>query len=184
MAWKTGTSFGFRDAWAIGVTNRYTLGVWVGRPDGSAVPGLVGRTAAAPILFEAFQRLGTQRKSLGAPPSGVVIARTTELPAALQRFRPHSLPEIATTSVGNAPLAIAFPPDGARIDISNDGAAPSLALKVNGGVAPFTWLIDGVPILSDEQRRDAFWDGPGKGFARLSVIDATGETATARIRIE
>ncbi len=184
IAFKTGTSYGYRDAWAAGFDGATTIAVWVGRPDGSAVPGLVGRTAAAPILFEAFQRLGLKRKPLPPPPPGAVIARTTELPAALQRFRPHSLPEVATTSAGNAPLAIAFPPDGARIDLSGDGDQPSLALKVNGGVAPFTWLIDGVPILAEEQRRDAFWDGPGRGFARLSVIDATGKTATARIRIE
>jgi penicillin-binding protein 1C len=184
IAFKTGTSYGYRDAWAAGYDGATTIAVWVGRPDGSAVPGLVGRTAAAPILFEAFQRLGQKRKPLVAAPPGTVIARTPELPVNLQRFRPHSLPEIATSSAGNAPLAIAFPPDGARVDIAGDGEQPSLALKVSGGVAPFTWLIDGVPILSEEQRRDAFWDRPGRGFARLSVIDAQGETATARIRIE
>ena len=59
-----------------------------------------------------------------------------------------------------------------------------LALKVNGGTAPFTWMVDGVPVVSGEQRRDAFWDRPGRGFARLSVIDAKGMTATARIRVE
>ena len=184
IAFKTGTSYGYRDAWAAGFDGATTIAVWVGRPDGSAVPGLVGRTAAAPILFEAFQRLGDIRQPLPPPPPGTVIARTTELPAALQRFRPHGLPEIAATSVGHAPLAIAFPPDGARIDLTGSGDPPSLALKANGGVAPFTWLIDGVPILSEEQRRDAFWEGPGKGFARLSVIDGRGDTATARIRIE
>ncbi len=59
-----------------------------------------------------------------------------------------------------------------------------LALKVNGGTAPFTWLIDGVPVIAAEPRRDAFWEGAGRGFARLSVIDARGASATARIRIE
>ena len=54
----------------------------------------------------------------------------------------------------------------------------------NGGTAPFTWMVDGVPVVSGEQRRDAFWDRPGRGFARLSVIDAKGMTATARIRVE
>ncbi len=59
-----------------------------------------------------------------------------------------------------------------------------MALKVNGGVAPFTWLVDGVPILSNELRRDSFWDSVGLGFARLSVIDGAGKTATTDIRIE
>lgn len=54
IAWKTGTSFGFRDAWAVGVTPDYTVGVWVGNADGEGRPGLTGITAAAPIMFDAF----------------------------------------------------------------------------------------------------------------------------------
>ena len=58
IAFKTGTSYGYRDAWSVGFDGRITIGVWVGRPDGAPVPGLVGRTAAAPILFDAFARTG------------------------------------------------------------------------------------------------------------------------------
>ena len=57
VAYKTGTSYGFRDAWAIGYTADYTVGVWVGRPDGSFSPGRMGREAAAPILFGVFDQL-------------------------------------------------------------------------------------------------------------------------------
>ncbi|NBC08419.1 MAG: penicillin-binding protein 1C, partial [Bacteroidetes bacterium] len=57
IAWKTGTSFGFRDAWAIGVTPRYVVGVWAGNADGEGRPGLVGVRAAAPVLFDLFSRL-------------------------------------------------------------------------------------------------------------------------------
>ena len=57
IAWKTGTSFGFRDAWAIGTTKDYVVGVWVGNADGEGRPGLVGVQAAAPILFEVFDVL-------------------------------------------------------------------------------------------------------------------------------
>src|SRR5438093_9487924 len=53
LAYKTGTSYGFRDAWAVGYDGRHTIAVWVGRPDGAATPGLAGRTAAAPLLFDA-----------------------------------------------------------------------------------------------------------------------------------
>ena len=183
IAFKTGTSYGYRDAWAVGYDGTHTIAVWVGRPDGAAVPGVVGRLAAAPILFEAFQRIGPNRTPLDLAPPGTVIARTNELPAALQRFRPDSLPEVATSTQGDAPPAIAFPPDGARIDLAGD-AAPALSLKVYGGTPPFTWLADGIPIAEREFRRDAFWDQPAHGFARLSVIDAKGKTATARIRVE
>ncbi len=57
IAWKTGTSFGFRDAWAIGVTPKYAVGVWVGNADGEGRPGIVGVKAAAPILFDVFKIL-------------------------------------------------------------------------------------------------------------------------------
>ena len=57
IAWKTGTSFGFRDAWAVGLTPDYAVGVWVGNADGKGRPGLVGVQAAAPVLFDIFELL-------------------------------------------------------------------------------------------------------------------------------
>ncbi len=54
IAWKTGTSFGFRDAWAVGLTPKYAVGVWVGNADGEGRPGLIGVQAAAPVLFDIF----------------------------------------------------------------------------------------------------------------------------------
>jgi penicillin-binding protein 1C len=57
IAWKTGTSFGFRDAWAIGVTPDYVVAVWIGNADGEGRPGLTGIKAAAPLLFELFAQL-------------------------------------------------------------------------------------------------------------------------------
>ncbi len=68
LAWKTGTSYGFREAWAIGVSQRWTIGVWVGRPDGSAAPGLSGRSSAAPLLFRIHRLLaGHQETPLPVP---------------------------------------------------------------------------------------------------------------------
>ena len=59
IAFKTGTSYGYRDAWSVGFDGKYTIGIWVGRPDGAPVAGLIGRMAAAPVLFDAFARLPT-----------------------------------------------------------------------------------------------------------------------------
>lgn len=59
IAWKTGTSFGFRDAWAIGLNSRYVVGVWVGNTTGEGRPGILGIRAAAPILFSVFRHLGS-----------------------------------------------------------------------------------------------------------------------------
>jgi penicillin-binding protein 1C len=66
IAWKTGTSFGFRDAWALGVTDRYTLGIWMGRPDGTPNPGHFGANSAAPLLRDLAAALGpdTDRQQL------------------------------------------------------------------------------------------------------------------------
>ncbi|MBE9586179.1 penicillin-binding protein 1C [Mucilaginibacter sp. JRF] len=61
VAWKTGTSFGFRDGWAIGVTPKYVVGVWVGNTDGEGRPGLTGINTAAPILFDIFKQLPSAR---------------------------------------------------------------------------------------------------------------------------
>ncbi|MFC5578192.1 penicillin-binding protein 1C [Lysobacter niabensis] len=61
VAWKTGTSYGFRDAWALGSTRRYTVGVWVGRPDGTPLPGQYGVVTALPLLFEVIDSLPAQR---------------------------------------------------------------------------------------------------------------------------
>ncbi|WP_190809834.1 penicillin-binding protein 1C [Flagellimonas sp. S3867] len=57
IAWKTGTSFGFKDAWAVGVTPKYAIGIWVGNADGEGRPGLTGITAAAPLLFDVLDAL-------------------------------------------------------------------------------------------------------------------------------
>lgn len=68
VAWKTGTSYGFRDAWAVGVSPRYVVGVWVGNADGEGRPGLVGVQAAAPILFDVFNMLPTDGTQWFEPP--------------------------------------------------------------------------------------------------------------------
>lgn len=60
IAWKTGTSFGFKDAWAVGVTPQYAVGVWVGNADGEGRPGLIGVHTAAPVLFDVFDLLPAQ----------------------------------------------------------------------------------------------------------------------------
>jgi penicillin-binding protein 1C len=67
IAWKTGTSFGFRDGWAIGVTPHYVVGVWVGNTNGEGRPGLVGVNTAAPILFEIFRQLPVSRQWFNMP---------------------------------------------------------------------------------------------------------------------
>jgi penicillin-binding protein 1C len=183
VAFKTGTSYGYRDAWSVGFDGRITIGVWVGRPDGAPVPGLVGRTAAAPILFDAFARTGKLPAALPKPPKGALVASNAKLPLPLRRFRPVG--ELVRTGGEQAPH-IQFPLNGSRIDVTgSDRTQPSaMPVKVAGGVLPMTMLVNGVSVGEIDGRRQRLVDPPGPGFARLTVIDATGAADTVVIRIQ
>jgi penicillin-binding protein 1C len=179
IAFKTGTSYGYRDAWSVGFDGRMTIGVWVGRPDGAPVPGLVGRAAAAPILFDAFARSGNAPASLMRAPKGAVFAITSKLPAPLQRF----VPEGGATAAPEPPH-IMFPPDGARIELAKGGAGERVALKIAGGAAPLTVMVNGMPLAPQGGRRTMFFAPDGPGFVRLTVMDARGATDSVSVRLQ
>jgi penicillin-binding protein 1C len=174
LAYKTGTSYGHRDAWAIGFDGRHVIGVWMGRADGTPVPGAFGGQLAAPVLFQAFNRLKPQLDPLPPPPPATLLVSNAQLPAPLQRFRPRTAAFLAA----DAP-SVTFPPDGAQVELV-DGA---LLVRVGGGVAPFTWLADGLPVAVSTRSRDTVLDLPGAGFVTLSVIDATGQSARTQVRV-
>ncbi|MFC6745689.1 penicillin-binding protein 1C [Methylobacterium persicinum] len=184
IAYKTGTSYGYRDAWAVGFDRRITVAVWVGRPDGAAVMGLVGRLVAAPILFDAFARYGGE--PIADPrPADALLAANPDLPPPLRRLDRGGAQE------GPAALRIAYPPDGARVDLglANPAARGAVSegdgviLKASGGVPPLTWMIDGMPVARTS-RRQSVWTPEGAGFARISVLDATGASDSVAVRIE
>ena len=183
IAFKTGTSYGYRDAWSVGFDGHMTIGVWVGRPDGAPVPGLVGRVAAAPILFDAFARTGKLPAPLPKAPKGVLIASNAKLPLPLRRFRP--IGELVRTGSEQAPR-IQFPLNGSRIDASgSDGAQFSaMPVKIGGGVLPMTMMVNGKAAGEIDSRRQRLVDPPGPGFVRLTVIDATGAADTVVVRIQ
>ncbi len=183
LAYKTGTSYGYRDAWSVGFDGRYVLGVWFGRADAGAVPGLSGYVSAAPILFEGFARSGLAAVPLAPKPAGVFRPRREDLPVTLTRFGPAS----GTIAAGVAEPAprIVFPPDGARVDL---GAASSeatpLVLKLQGGRAPFRWLANGKPLSGLDRTRTATWQPDGAGYSTLTVIDAAGRAASVKVFVE
>jgi penicillin-binding protein 1C len=180
VAFKTGTSYGYRDAWSIGFDGAHTIGVWVGRADGAPVPGLVGRTAAAPILFDAFARLDTPPSPLPRAPAGVLMTSGAKLPPPLKRFSPHPYPDDGA----DAALHILFPPDGARLDLpKTDGKPDPVPIKVAGAVAPLTVLVNGVPV-PEQQRGALFFLPDGPGFSRLTVMDSSGAAASVVVRVE
>ena len=178
IAFKTGTSYGYRDAWALGFDGRMTVGVWVGRPDGAPVRGLVGRAAAAPILFDAFARSGLTPTPLPQAPKGAVFAANNRLPPPLQRFSPASAPGAVAE-----PPRIMFPPDGARIELASGEQHP-VALKIAGGLAPLTVMVNGVPIGPGTSRRSLFFTTEGQGFVRVTVMDARGAADSVMVRVQ
>lgn len=103
VAWKTGTSYGFRDAWAIGSTRRYTVGVWVGRPDGTPLPGQYGAMTALPLMFEVIDALPRQHADAAPAPIPANVqqvdvcwplglaAQATPVPLCRRRMRAYAL---------------------------------------------------------------------------------------------
>ncbi|NCA70855.1 MAG: penicillin-binding protein 1C [Sphingobacteriia bacterium] len=180
VAFKTGTSYGYRDAWAIGFDGRHVAGVWVGRPDGAPVPGLAGIEAAAPVLLEVFARLGPRTPLPPAPP-GILHASSAELPPPLRRVLD---PRAPAASARDAPQ-IAYPPAGARIDLGLRRDQPSdLALRVRDGVPPFVWLVDGAPVVREPYARSASWTPSGPGYVTIAVVDARGRAARVQVVLE
>jgi penicillin-binding protein 1C len=182
IAFKTGTSYGYRDAWAVGFDGRRTIGVWVGRPDGAPVAGLTGRTSAAPILFDAFARSGDGLQPLPPPPKGALIASTAKLPPPLRRFQSAA----NAGEVAAAKVRIVFPPNGASLELSGsqgDGLDP-IAIKIAGGTPPLNVLLNGMPLAAKKSARTLFFAPDGPGFVRLTVTDATGAADSVVVRLQ
>ncbi len=168
IAFKTGTSYGFRDAWAFGVANNYAIGVWVGRPDGSPRPGATGREAALPILFEAFDALGL------APAPARDTRPPRQAAPALARFEGEAREQ----------LSILFPPAGAEVLVLEYGAnSRGLSLSARGGRGPLIWYAEGARVRSEASSGRAIWRPSAPGFYDVSVIDADGQSARVRVRV-
>lgn len=173
IAYKTGTSYGHRDAWAVGYDGRYTIGVWLGRADGASMPGELGAALAAPLLFDMFSAIG-EPEPLPLPPPQALTVSTAALPEPLRKFRrPGDLGQ------DDQRPEITFPPDGAQVFV---GADP-LVVKVASGVPPFTYLANGRPVLVRSFDRVTEIDGLSKGAVAISVIDATGASERVQITV-
>ena len=164
MAFKTGTSYGYRDALAAGVVGGYVVIVWTGRADGGARPGLTGRDAALPLLFDAADLIAL-------PPAAPRPIAPRAAPPALQQLeRPDTGPQIV------------FPPNNAVVQVDAFGPR-SRGLAFAAGGENLTWYVEGEPVAEDPVSHRVIWRPDGPGFYRVTVIDGQGRRAESRIRV-
>jgi penicillin-binding protein 1C len=163
IAYKTGTSYGFRDAWAAGFSPAYTVVVWTGRTDGTPSPGAYGRLTAAPILFKLFALLPPEAAQAAPAPA--------ESAPALQVFN-------ASPAFMKPRPRILFPPAGATLQVTDSGGTIPISLEAQGGAPPYRWVINGAMLPPAPVGISMTWQPPGPGFAHIAVIDKN-ESATS-----
>jgi penicillin-binding protein 1C len=164
VAYKTGTSYGFRDALAAGLGGDETVVVWTGRPDGGARGGLTGREASAPLLFDVFDAIDARSRAPAAiAPSGA--------PQALAELKPQS----------KGPVMI-FPPDGAAVELDAVGQkSRGLVLEARG--EGLKWFVDGDPLDPDPVSSHVVWRPTAAGFYEVTVVDAQRRQVSSRVRV-
>ncbi len=172
IAFKTGTSYGFRDAWAAGVSGDHAVVVWVGRADGAPRPGATGRDTALPILFEVADRATYHLGGDGGAKSRLMTEQSAEVKGALQRFgNKHSAPQIL------------FPPREAELwsgEVNGQAARPFVL--AGRGDGKLSWYIDGEPCATDDAGLPV-WAPERSGFYVVSAVDEAGRQSRVRVRV-
>ena len=158
IAYKTGTSYGFRDAWSAGYTKDWTVIVWVGRPDGAPRLGETGRKAAAPVMFDIFSRLPNYS-------SAYEFKKDEAAPIGLEKL-----------SESNGPILL-FPPEGAEIyrpKFGSNSRGLTFSAEADTEVAYY---------VNGEKLETNLWKPEAPGFYTVQVRDLTGEVAKSNVRI-
>lgn len=167
IAYKTGTSYGYRDAWAAGHANGLTIVVWTGRADGAPRPGETGRKSAAPLLFALMDALT----------NGAAKARPDEAEAAetfthvrLERPAAETAPSILYPVPGSEVFPGAFGGDG-------------VVFAASGGAGGYAWYVDGERVTGDAGDGRPVWRPAAPGFYDIAVVDGKGRSASAKVRV-
>lgn len=167
IAYKTGTSYGYRDAWAAGHADGLTIVVWAGRADGAPRPGETGRKAAAPLLFSLFDAMTNGKSRRPVDP-------LEETPGAgLVRMAPP--PALA-------PPTILYPVPGSEIFAGSFGG-DGVVFAASGGEGDYRWYVDGNEIKTDTDESRPIWRPEATGFYDVAVVDARGASASAKVRV-
>lgn len=205
IAYKTGTSYGFRDAWAAGYTKQWTVIVWAGRPDGAVRMGQTGRLAAAPLLFDVFSNLPQQSLTPDNDDEGQEEGdeRVSDINLDTIDFgeigdhvyrklddAPQGLVQFAGTK-SDAPI-ILFPPDGAEISVHEFGEQARglvLSARNNGdlqtqsstGPTALKWFVDGREIAQQETSHKTIWYPSARGFYNVLAVSHDGNSTKSTV---
>lgn len=171
IAFKTGTSYGYRDAWAAAVSGQHVIIVWVGRADGAPRTGATGRDIALPILFEMADRAAHHLRDDGDSELRLSAAPLTPSKGALRAFSTDRPPEIL------------FPPQGAELWAGTvDGRAPRPFVLAGRGAGALSWFIDGQPANLDDAGAPV-WRPDQPGFYLVTAVDGAGRSSRVRVRV-
>ncbi|MFN7054394.1 penicillin-binding protein 1C [Hyphomonas sp.] len=171
VAFKTGTSYGFRDAWAAAVSGEHVIIVWVGRADGAPRTGVTGREIALPILFELADRAAHHLRDEGDSARRLSADPRTRARGPLEAFAADRPPEIL------------FPPNGAELWAGSVNGRPPRPFVLSGrGAGALSWYIDGEPSALDDAGAPV-WRPDRPGFYLVSAVDGEGRTTRVRVRV-
>jgi penicillin-binding protein 1C len=171
VAFKTGTSYGNRDGWAMASTPQATVGVWAGRPDGTASPGLTGRDTAGPVLAALLSLLSSPPHTSASSASAQLHRAVAVLSPALRSLQQRQAPQII------------FPRNHSEIESSSsEGTMLPVGLEGSGGHPPYHWYINGI-LLDVPPGAQPSWTPDAPGFAHITLADAQNAHATIDIRI-
>lgn len=170
---KTGTSYGYRDAWVIGYDQQYVIGIWTGIPDGSPMSPLSARDVVVPLLQKIVTVLPEkQMPSLQAFSTPTVTLRKLSPNISQQK------------NVNKTAPTLIFPIDDTVVELERNASHyKAIPLTVTGGKRPYTWLIDGKPLFTGTWKQKEFWMPEKNGYYTITLIDANGQTDKANIEL-
>ncbi len=178
IAFKTGTSYGYRDAWSVGFTEDYSVGVWVGAASGQSLAGQTGLKTAAPLLFSIFEKL-PMKKSANLYATNQ--SWKNPAPENLKLFKDDQLEnQIGKTA---QKLEILYPLNETTLAMA-DIAAKGVLLQAQNGKRPLTWLVNDIPLTSGKWERKTRWQPEGPGFYKITVLDKNANRKSEQIEIK
>lgn len=193
IAYKTGTSYGYRDAFAIGYNTQYTVGVWLGKTDGSACSTNTGRNTAAPILFKIFDMLPAPSQNFYFPDLFALNLKKNTV----QKF----VPDVSNAArENNKALKIIFPKNGSVLQLDkfdqtdkldtpdnaleNSKAWRDIKIAFKGGKPPYFCLINGHPAVNSLQQNYFYWQPESPGFVEFTIIDSNGASDSISLELK